>query len=688
MSASNESTRYCSNCKKQLCKIKGLKKTLLSINDIDFFSDSLQKTFNIGETICSSCRTKAYRRKSTIVAPTLTFNQQLSSDTSTNSEDEDVEFNFTHRGSVERIQLGLQRTVSTHRYCFICDSTSNGLQTVPKKARLQAYTIRKIYIPTENRCCSSHLINGQFYEDDLNSLVVYSTTAAVSVKEITELFGFLNTEKQLPLIEKIINKSISDEHFAVLTGFTWENIYIIQNELHSLQYKNHSDTMPAIVIFLIKLRTGNSNRLIGALLQLSRHQAVSEYVSNVIRSFEKDVLPFQLGVNAFSRQWLIDNHTTELAKKLFNVENVLILICDGTYVYHQKSNNNEYQRKSYSGQKKTHLCKPFTICTTDGFIIDMLGPFYGTENDASIMRKVIPSLKNLIRPGDIFVLDRGFRDVVDFLQSHGYRVMMPALKRNRKQLTTAEANDSRYVTKIRWVVEAVHGALKQKYKQLDETFDNKMLDKIQSLYRIAAYFFNRFGKPLISDCKMATPIFERMSIKKCDHNVLATIVEEKGLLRKKLPFQSISANDVLDFPQLTEYDMKLIFTGTYQYGQAISYLAEVLDDTGNLNMAYVKDHTNILKICIQSRHISKKQYRCFVKYNPDKSGIDGIENYCCECANGLRTVGCCSHIAAIIYYLSYGRYLSRIPRPNLKLSSLFKNESLNIAIESDSDDDA
>ena len=61
----------------------------------------------------------------------------------------------------------------------------------------------------------------------------------------------------------------------------------------------------------------------------------------------------------------IQDHTTDMAKKLFDIDDQLFLICDGMYARHQKSTNDEYQRKSYSGQEKVPLCKPFTICTTD-----------------------------------------------------------------------------------------------------------------------------------------------------------------------------------------------------------------------------------------------------------------------------------------------------------------------------------
>lgn len=70
----------------------------------------------------------------------------------------------------------------------------------------------------------------------------------------------------------------------------------------------------------------------------------------------------------------------QLQKKLHDdLNDELILICDETYARYEKRSNNEYQRKSYSPQKKVLLCKPFTICTTDGYIVDMLGPYYAKQ---------------------------------------------------------------------------------------------------------------------------------------------------------------------------------------------------------------------------------------------------------------------------------------------------------------------
>jgi len=112
-----------------------------------------------------------------------------------------------------------------------------------------------------------------------------------------------------------------------------------------------------------------------------------------------------------------------------------------------------------------------------------------------------------------------------------------------------------------------------------------------------------------------------------------------------------------------------------------------MNDSGLINVQYVRDKSNILKTQVQSRHIRRKSYRCFIEYNRNTIGYSGVSRYFCECANGRRTVGCCSHVAAIIYYLSYGRYLSKIPKPAQILSELFKKDNINIVIENDSDQD-
>lgn len=49
------------------------------------------------------------------------------------------------------------------------------------------------------------------------------------------------------------------------------------------------------------------------------------------------------------------------------------------------------------------------------------------------------------------------------------------LEKNQKQFTAKQANESRLCTKTRWVVEATNSLLKQKFRALDSTVQNKQL---------------------------------------------------------------------------------------------------------------------------------------------------------------------------------------------------------------------
>ena len=217
------------------------------------------------------------------------------------------------------------------------------------------------------------------------------------------------------------------------------------------------------------------------------------------------------------------------------------------------------------------------MCASDGYVIDVLGPYYANTNDAKILEELLnenQDFQNLLSTGDVFVLDRGFRDVVSKLEESGYRVLMPALKGQRKQLSTAESNHSRRVTLLRWVVEAVHGIIGQKFKLLHHQLDNRLLPKAGTYCKIACFLINHFGKRLISTSAEDEEIMNRVKSQNFDENTLASEVAEGRWSRRSSLFQPLTSADVQDFPELTERDLTIFFTGTYQFQQAISYLAE------------------------------------------------------------------------------------------------------------------
>ena len=116
---------------------------------------------------------------------------------------------------------------------------------------------------------------------------------------------------------------------------------------------------------------------------------------------------------------------------------------------------------------------------------------------------------------------------------------MPASKAKRKQLSTDEFNEPRFVTKIRWPVESVHCVLKQKYHLLGKKIDKKLIPKIGSYFIIASTLNNTFGNRLQSNVDTFDEILQRMRSQRNVQNTLSTDVEEKGWFCWKLPFKNL-----------------------------------------------------------------------------------------------------------------------------------------------------
>lgn len=572
-----------------------------------------------------------------------------------------VEYNITVKPEIEYIELPFRRPISTHDYCFLCGKRS-GYTNVPSEARKQVFVQTRIFIPKGNRCCPSHLLKKRLYEDEIKNIRVVSSTSRIEVEEVTKLMDSLSVSCDRELTDQISDFTLSEERLLAFTGLNWEQLLELREMMTSMRSSEKRNVTQAIVVFLFRLRTGNSNKIIASVLGLERPQQVSDFSESVLKAFEQDVLPTRFGIQSAKRNVLIEN-TAPITRELYDINNELALVCDGTYLRHQKSTNNEYQRKSYSGQKKVPLCKPFTICTTNGYIVDIMGPYYATQNDALIMKEIMSDdngLVQILNEGDLFFVDRGFRDVASFLEEKNYKVLMPALKGKQKQLTAAESNSSRRVTIIRWVVEAVHGVIGMKYQLLHQQFDNKMIPNAGLYCRIAGFLVNQFGKRYVSTHSTKETVLSQIRRKEQEENTLAIEAETQRWSRRKIPFKKMTSSDVMDFPELTEEDLKVFFTGTYQFQQAVSYLAEMTNAENEIDLHYLIETPDIIKVQVRSRHISRKTYNCFINYKPNSIGYEGILRYCCECANGLRTIGCCSHVAAIIYYLSHARFQSKI----------------------------
>jgi hypothetical protein len=110
------------------------------------------------------------------------------------------------------------------------------------------------------------------------------------------------------------------------------------------------------------------------------------------------------------------------------------------------------------------------VVSTSGYILEGEGLYAadGKNNDSAILKKMMesedPSILGFLDFGDVLALDRGFRDVVEEVEDHALHTHMPnLLSKKQKQFSTVEANESRQVTMMRWIVESVNGRIKNEF---------------------------------------------------------------------------------------------------------------------------------------------------------------------------------------------------------------------------------
>uniref|UniRef100_A0ABD2WA46 DDE Tnp4 domain-containing protein n=1 Tax=Trichogramma kaykai TaxID=54128 RepID=A0ABD2WA46_9HYME len=195
-------------------------------------------------------------------------------------------------------------------------------------------------------------------------------------------------------------------------------------------------------------------------------------------------------------------------------------------------------RQTFCRHKSDHLVKSTLVVAPDGYILDIQGPYFldGRNNDATTLRHELENdenLNNWFRPGDIVVVDRGYRDVIDTLEGLGLVCEIPSTPASgQRQLTTEDANETRLITKTRWIVEARNGNLKSIFKLLNQIQQIHILPNIGDFFRIGGAIINRWV--------------------------------------------ALSVQQVIDFPKLTIEFLKHLTAGVLQIELAPSYIQDTL----------------------------------------------------------------------------------------------------------------
>lgn len=244
------------------------------------------------------------------------------------------------------------------------------------------------------------------------------------------------------------NNALTESDFQNLTGITKINFDDLLLHIKSIRHSKNRSIKTCIALFLVRLRTGMSYGMLSTLFNIGKY-SIRRAIGTARRELSQNFTTKYMGFQHITRQDIIDKHTRPLAKELFGniIDNPVILVADGTYIYIEKSSNFKFQRRCYSMHKNRPLVKPMVFVSTSGYILSILGPYFADpkNNDANILkhnlRTNMEQMNEWLCEKDVLIVDRGFRDATDYLESLGITWKMPTfLEKGKKQHSVEEVN--------------------------------------------------------------------------------------------------------------------------------------------------------------------------------------------------------------------------------------------------------
>lgn len=602
-------------------------------------------------------------------------NDSLISLIEVSESEEDIACSEYKKKAGNIILKNVHRVVRNWRKCLACDEKKN-LQRPSKQMRVYFMRTQKLYIEKNDRVC-------QFHTQSQNWNICCKKSQMFSSKMVDEMIEFL---LHLPLEDATKNQPLN-------IGLTQTEFKQILFELGIPENPNKKENknVIAVELYIERLHTGHTYKQMALKYKMSR-VSIGKIVKRGRDILLQHFVPSHLGYQNCNREWLKD-HTTDFARMLYcdNNPEKIVIVCDGTYIYCSRSTNYAHQKSTYSGHKRRSLFKNLKFISVDGVIIDTFGPFRATLDDAKITEIIFAksSFKNILRAGDVVLVDRGFRNCMKTFKRMKLDAKIPGFiqKGMGGQLTTKLCNQSRMVTKMRFAIEAANGRMKMKWHLLNKVIPSILSVHLMSDYKIGCAILNSFGKRIICDksdfLDIGTRMLNRVDVK----NELCQIIKKKAFQKSRKHFQFVSTKQFF-FPKFNEVQLKRFSLGNYAIKQAISYIADIKKKNGSfpirtLPSVYVQTHFG--KICdknnftkamliftqMNSRFRSNVVHDVYVLYDATiKANRENILYYC-TCQHGRRTVGCCSHVMTIIYYFGYGRHQKKENSPASYLNDFF-----------------
>lgn len=144
-------------------------------------------------------------------------------------------------------------------------------------------------------------------------------------------------------------------------------------------------------------------------------------------------MPNNIGFIAIFRENFIARHISPYIFKYqslvqFNTQSAIVYIyCTYNKIDKIKVITLEYYA-NLTDHKKVHLVKPEIMVAPDGYVLEVLGPYFSDARN---------EIRNWFQNGDIVIVDRDYRDCIAVFKNLGIQFYMPSfLSPHQNQFST------------------------------------------------------------------------------------------------------------------------------------------------------------------------------------------------------------------------------------------------------------
>lgn len=225
-------------------------------------------------------------------------------------------------------------------------------------------------------------------------------------------------------------------------------------------------------------------------------------------------------------------------------------------------------------------------------------------------------------------------------------------------------------------MEVRNGHIKTVFKIFNTVWNPLSIPHLVVDFQICAALLNFYHCNIESNTPFADEMATQMVNRLNTENKVHKIISKKEIQRGLKIFLTFEDYDSL--PSLDAQHLVRISLGKYQIKQALSYSSQhIKNNDGSFQLfsmpeemcqtffaSFYTDQCNPILLLAQlfSRFRKRKNYNTFVLVNAIGVGEHSVLDYCCDCYNGLRTVGCCSHVMTILWFSLYIKNRN-IPNP-------------------------